>query len=317
MNKVRTGATLLLALSLATPLFADEGQTRVGGVLEVEMDANTIATPVAELAISRDLGKYVAAEVLVLYEDGITAIDTAAMNLTPEDSNWSLRAGDIYIPFGKFDSYMVSDPLTLSLGETREAAIQYAFTASNLSTSIYLFNGSNNVSGKSALNNFGLQFTHASAFMAIAFGYIDDIGDSNAMQNAINTQLGSNNTSSKVAGQSMALDLKMGAITFNTELVSAVSAFQAGQLEAAAVQPLTISSELAYHFHIAGNESVVAIGSQSSKDANALGIPKSRLLLGWYNALQEDVHWILQASQDTDYSSVVTTDYAIKLVAEF
>lgn len=317
MNKALSGATLVLALGLASPVLADINPTTVSGTLEVELDANTLATPVAELQVSRQLGRYVAAEIVVLYEDGITAVDTAAMHLNPEDSSWSLSAGNITIPFGNFDSYMASDPLTLSLGETQESAIQYNLEVSNLAASVYLFNGSNNVGGTGALDNFGLRFTHASEFMTTSFGYIDDIGDSNTLQSAINTQLGNNNTSGKVAGQSIALGLKMGAITFNTELVSALNAFQAGQVEAGAVQPLATSSELAYHFHIAGNESVVALGSQGSTDASALGLPKSRLMLGWNNALQKDTRLILQASQDTDYSSITTTAYAIKLVAGF
>ena len=317
MNKVLTGATLMLALSLAPPSYAEDDQTRISGTLEVELAADTIAPPTAELAITHELGKYVAAELVILYEDGVTGLDTAAMTLSPEDSNWSLSAGMIYMPFGNFDSAMISDPLTLSLGETQEAAIRYDYSLSNLSGSFYLFNGSNNVGGQAALDNFGLKLTHASEFMTTSFGYIDDIGDSDALQAAIFNQLTNNNTSAKVAGQSIALGLRMGAISINSEMISAVTAFQSGQVEAGAVQPMATSTELAYGFDIAGSESIVAIGAQTSRDANALGIPKSRLMLGLSSDLQKDTRLGLQFSQDTDYGSVVTTSYAVKLTASF
>lgn len=317
MNKVLTGTTLLLVLSLAAPGYAEDGRTRIGGTLEVELAADTIAPPTAELAITHELGKYVTADVVILYEDGATGLDSAAMTLTPEDSNWSLSAGIIYLPFGHFDTNMISDPLPLSLGETRESAIRYDYSLSNLSGSLYLFNGSNNVGAKAALDNFGLKLTHASEFMTTSFGYIDDIGDSDALQAAILNQLTNNDTSAKVAGQSIALGLRMGAISINSEMVSAVTAFQAGQVEAGAVQPMATSTELAYEFDIAGNKSVVAIGAQNSTDANALGIPKSRLMLGLSSDLQQDTQLGLQFSQDTDYGSVVTTSYAVKLTASF
>ena len=317
MNKTLTGATLLLALHLAPPSFAGDNHTRIGGMLEVEMDDNTIAPPTAELVIGSQLGKYVAAEIVVLYDDGITGLDTATFTLSPEDTNWSFSAGNIVIPFGNFDTYMASDPLTLFLGETQETALQYDYTASNLSTSLYLFNGSNNVGGISSLDNFGLKFTHASEFMTTSFGYIDDLGDSNALQTAINTQLGNNDTSAKVAGQAIAMGLRMGSISINSELVSAISAFQAGQVEAGTIQPFSTSTEIAYAFSIAGNQSVLAMGSQNTKDASVLGLPKSRLLLGLNSAVQKDTRLILQFSQDTDYSSITTSGYVIKLVAEF
>lgn len=317
MKQAVISAVFLSAMGLAGQVNAADANLTIGGELEVEMNADTISTPTASINFNKQFNDRSNADVVLLYEDGITAIDSAAINIAPTGEPWSMSIGYIYLPFGGFDTSMATDPVTLSLGETRESAISYNYSVSNLSSSIYLFDGSNNVAGKSVLDNFGFKLTHASALMKTSFTYIDDIGDSNALQTAINTQLGNNDTSGKVPGQSVSFSLAMGAFNFDTELTSAVKAFQAGQVDVAAVQPSGTNTELSYHFQMAGNKSILALGAQSTRDASVLGLPRSRLMLALNSNLQADTHLILQASQDTDYASVVTSNYVIKLVAEF
>lgn len=317
MNKALSQLIALSAIVLSTAVCAEESIPDVSGALEIELSANQIGTPTAELSFSQELADRVSAEMLILYEEGITGIDTAAINIAPKGAAWSLSFGNIYLPFGNFDTRMASDPLTRSLGETRENAIRYDYKLSNLSTSFYLFNGTNDVGGNSAVDNYGFKLKHASALMGTSFSFINDIGDSNALQDAITTLLGNNNTSAQVPGYSIGVWLSFGSVSLNSEIISAQKAFQAGQVDAVAVQPTTTSIELDYSFHIFGNESSLAIETQSSRDASVLDLPESRLLLGLNSSVQKDTHLILQASQDTDYASVITTDYVIKLVAEF
>jgi len=53
-----------------------------------------------------------------------------------------LTAGRMYIPFGNFESNMISDPITLTMSETREEAFQLGVELENgLHGSAYLFNG--------------------------------------------------------------------------------------------------------------------------------------------------------------------------------
>lgn len=66
-------------------------------------------------------------EVTLLWEEGETdslEVDSAVLTLGgTEDIPLAVSAGRMYLPFGAFNSLMVSDPLPLELGETRETAV--------------------------------------------------------------------------------------------------------------------------------------------------------------------------------------------------
>ena len=317
MNNILIRIAVFSALTLSGQVYATESKLSINGALEVEMSGDQISAPKVELEFNQLLNQQVNADMVLLYEQGETILDTAAINFAPRGAHWSMSLGYLFVPFGHFDTAMAFDPINKTLAESKEQALLYDFQLSNLTTSLYWFNGTNNVAGKSAIDNYGIQFTHASEFMRTSFGYINDIGDSNVLQQLINTQLGNNNTNTMVAGQSIAWSLHNGDFALNTELVTTQTAFQAGQLAATAVQPSTTNIEVNYRFHLAGSESILAVGSQSSVDAAALAIPKARTMLAVNTTIQKDASLILQLAQDTDYSDVVTSVYAVKLSVEF
>lgn len=80
-----------------------------------------------EVGLEAELMKGVRGETSVLWEEGernSLEVDTAVLTLGgTEDIPLAVSAGRMYLPFGAFNSLMVSDPLTLELGETRETAV--------------------------------------------------------------------------------------------------------------------------------------------------------------------------------------------------
>lgn len=89
-------------------------------------DESDIAVATVELGVDAEITKHVLGHVLFLYEDGEDiSVDEATITLSGEDVIPAyLTAGEMYVPFGNFESHMISDPLTLEIAETREAAIQ-------------------------------------------------------------------------------------------------------------------------------------------------------------------------------------------------
>jgi hypothetical protein len=108
------------------------------GLIEVESFYNkpeggdessdlTLAT--VELGLDIQATDYLGGHILLLWEEGETEpvdLDEAVIRLTYPRPLWGMTAGftggKMYLPFGKFNSYMITDPLTLDLGETNQSA---------------------------------------------------------------------------------------------------------------------------------------------------------------------------------------------------
>lgn len=100
------------------------------------------------------------------------------------------RAGKMYVPFGKFETNMVSDPLTLEIGETRESAAELGFDIFGFYASVYAFNGSVDLEGEDdTTDNFGasLGYAYESDSFSIEIGgnYINNLYDSNGLTDQI------------------------------------------------------------------------------------------------------------------------------------
>ncbi len=55
--------------------------------------------------------------------------------------------GRFTVPFGSYETNMISDPLTLEIGETGEDALMVGFEAAGFYGSFYVFNGDTNEGG--------------------------------------------------------------------------------------------------------------------------------------------------------------------------
>jgi hypothetical protein len=110
----------------------------LSGLIELEASYNkpeggeensdlTLAT--VELGLEVQATDYLGGHILLLWEEGETdsiELDEAVITLTKPEPIWgvtpSFTGGKMYLPFGKFNSYMITDPLTLDLGETNQSA---------------------------------------------------------------------------------------------------------------------------------------------------------------------------------------------------
>ena len=116
------------------------------------------------------------------------------------------KAGKMYTPFGKFETKMVSDPLTLEIGETRETAAEIGFKYAGLYASAYAFNGEVNLADEDdKTDNFGanMGFAYESEVFSIDLGcgYINNIYESNSLADKMSAVM----EEAEAAGQSAAL----------------------------------------------------------------------------------------------------------------
>lgn len=168
------------------------------GLLEVEAgyasleneDESDLALATMELGVDAIFNEYVSGRFLLLWEEDDTEpvdLDEGVITLSG-GSCWPgyLSAGKMYVPFGVFESNMISGPLTQDLGETRESAIQVGLEMNGFYGSVYLFNGDIDEAGEdSHIDNYGANAGYAleteGFSLDAGISYINNLLDSDGL----------------------------------------------------------------------------------------------------------------------------------------
>jgi len=193
-----------------------------------ESDLN-LAT--AELSIEATLNEYVGGHITLLYEEEAGEeddidVDEAVISLTSPGRLFgqtpSVHVGRMYLSFGMFNSYMVSDPLTLDLGETQDTAALLVLEGDAWVFKAGVFNGDTDADGD---NNHIDNFVASLELMPVenlAFGvsYINDLAESD-------NELVQDATlySSNVAGASAFMSAQCGQFGLELEYLTALDDF--------------------------------------------------------------------------------------------
>ena len=146
-----------------------------------------------ELGVAAQITDWVSGEVLFLFEedenDNNIDVDIGTLTIAPPDGPWFITGGRMYLPFGVYETTMISDPLTLELGEIRETALMFGVEGENLYGAAFLYNGDNSKDDDNRVDNFGAVVGYAMEGDGMEFGldlaYINDIGDTDTLQDAV------------------------------------------------------------------------------------------------------------------------------------
>ncbi len=254
----RKSITLLLPMSLlAFPLMAE---TTLSGLVEVEAgfvsnaeeDSSDLTVPTIELGIDNKLNDKLEGHLLLLYEQGENsdniAVDEATLTFKPREG-LEVSAGRMYVPFGKFDSHMVSDPLTLELAETQEEAVQIGLSSGNVSGSAYVFKDDED--GGNKIDDYGINLDYATETVSAGVSYISDVNDK-----------ATSGVGVYVAGQIgrfgvLAEHIQVDEITLADESTA---------------KPAASNLEVGFDL---GNDRTVAVAYQQTKEAEALELPET------------------------------------------
>ena len=212
-------------------------------------------------------------------------VDEASITIgNSEISPFYLTAGRMYLPFGNYETNMVSDPITLILGETREEAIQVGMDMDNgFYGSAFLFNGrvlkqEHSYSSTRAyhIDNYGINLGYAiesgDNSFDLGFAYINNIATSDALQGAIydnETCANDNCIDNYIGGISLHAIANIGNINLIGEYVSALDDFKAGEISSdinKKLKPSAWNIEAAYNYVLFGKDSSIAIAYQGSSD---------------------------------------------------
>ncbi len=227
-----------------TPLTLTLGSTRftLSGVIEAEASLNhaeggdeedDLRLSTVQIGLDVEFSPWLGGHVIGLWEEDDTepmVIDEAVLSLT---SPWqlfgqtpALHIGRQYLPFGKFASGMISDPLTLELGETHTTAAVLATSGEYWNTSLSVFEGS--VDNNDGFDSWVLAI-ESTPCEGATFGasWISDLAESDA--GLVQDEGLYRND---VPGWSAFVGLKHGIFGLSAEYLAAVERFETEQVEA-------------------------------------------------------------------------------------
>ena len=255
-----------------------------------------------ELGMTFQPHPWVTVQASGLYEDNGRApleLDVAQLRVGPPEGTWFVDGGQFYLPFGRYESNMVSDPLTLELGETREIAGAVGFELDQFFGAAYAFEGEQHEEDGQRGNEWGLEVGYAAQIgahpLTLALGYLSDLGDADSLREVVEDD-------DRVGGLAASLLFEAGPWTLIGEYVTATARFDLGAGEALAEQqPCAWMLEAGYGFDLFTKPAQIALGYQGSAEALALELPAARGLVTFNLEIYDYTTLQLEYVHDQDY----------------
>lgn len=233
----------------------------IGGVIEAEAawesseeDSSDLVLATFELGIVAEPTDEWTAEAVLLWEEDDTDpidLDAAFITYTPaQGGGLYIQAGRLYLPFGAYPCFMVSDPLTLELGETRETAGVLGWAAGWMDARAGAFNGDTDKDGDD--DTIGDWFAALTVMPAegleIGLSYLSDMAETDSLQDGMLTDEISGEPipyTTETAGLAAFVYASAGPASLAAEYITATDDFESGRYADTAVKPSAWNIELA------------------------------------------------------------------------
>ena len=282
----------------------------IGGVIELELvsegpagEDSTVSAGVgkAELGIAAAINDEWGGEIVVENDDGTIALADAFVTYEP-GGGLSAAMGAQTLPFGVYDTNLITDPLTKDLGETAHTSLVLSGEAAQFGWSLLTY-----YDGGDTIDGFGIGLGTAMEGDDSSFGvdlaWISDIGDSDGLDGFIEED---------VLGMSAGARGSVGSVSAIVEFVTALDSGGGG------AEPSAWHAEAAYSFDLMGREAVLAIGAGGTSDAAAAELAETLMLLGISLDIAEGVGLGIEWSQSEGYDAAGADDaITVLLAAEF
>ena len=324
----------------AMPAWMD--RLTLSGVLEAEAsyanledeNESDIVLATMELGLDAAINEYVSGHFLLLWEEDDTEpvdLDEGFITLTcgPNCPAY-VSAGEMYVPFGNFESHMISDPLTLELAETRESAVMLGVKEKGFYGSVYLFNGdADEFDEDSHVDNYGAQAGFAmetDAFsLDIGGSYINNITDSDGWEGLFDGLEDERDVGVElddyVGGIGAHAIMSTGPFMFISEYIIALDDVDFVNKEDGSILDITVeeisawNAEFGYSFELGGKPATAAVAYQGSEDAGDF-LPESRLMgsigVEIYEATSLAFEYFHDEFENDDEADVITAQLAVE-----
>ncbi len=290
----------------------------ISGLVQVESryfrdyektDTSEMALNEAGLVIDVQRHKWVSAHLAFIYEQESTPLEVDEAFITLgnfEEYPVSLTVGELYVPFGRLETNMVTDPLTLELAETRARTSQLGFKTGPFYGSVYAFNGLTD-NKHNTMDHYGGNLGLADDVGGISYDlgvtYINDIDDTAAVSEQLDLEA-STVDYDHVGGLSAYLVVDMQPISLIAEYVTALDEFKAEHIafNGSGAKPQGWNIEAAYNFNVMAKDMTFALGYQGTDESVALGLPEQRYLGTISATIFDQTRLSLEYARDVDYN---------------
>ncbi|MBF0438387.1 MAG: LbtU family siderophore porin [Magnetococcales bacterium] len=296
----------------------------LSGVVDVRANAkkdyaktrtSDIVIDTVKVNVDSKVTDLVSAHVTLLHEEAANGagpefvdVDEATITLgDPDKFPAYLTAGRMTVPFGKFTTNLINDPLTLQLAETKESVLQVGFNSEGFYGSGYAFNGNSQKAGHSdTIDQFGANLGFSgklrNATLDIGASYINSIEDSEVLSSSIPTL---NAMSRHIGGAGVHAVLGFQGFTLIGEYITATDRFDNAEVawNGRGAKPKVSNLELDYEFEIMGKTSIASLAWQSSDEALALGFPANRIMTGLSMLIFDQTTVAVEWMHDKDYGT--------------
>ena len=292
------------------------GRLSFSGAVEVEAgfengygDENTsdITLATVEVGLEAKVCDWAVANVVLLWQEDDTPqveVDEGTITLgNTEKTPIYLAAGKFVVPFGSYETNMISDPLTLEIGETPQSAVQLGLEhPSGFTASVYTFNGDIDEDGeddkiKCFGANVGYGLEGDNMAIDIGAGWINNIADSDGLGGWIDDS--GFNLKDYVGGLTGHVILTFTPFMVIGEYVAAMDDIEFTnnpKLES----PSAYNIELGYTFELMGKETTLGVAYQGTDKCGGI-LPETRLVASIGVGLGENVAVALEYAHNDDY----------------
>jgi hypothetical protein len=308
------------------------GRVHLSGLVEVELSAeNTedadgadettsdITLAKAGLNLDADITDSIFGHVAFLYEDDDVTVDEAIIGVSGNEKfPFYFNAGKMYVPFGWYESHFISDPSTLTLGETNEGALVLGYANDMFDVSLGVFNGAVDEAGEddtidSFVASAAYTMPETGGFgLTAGISYTSNLAASDSLQEEIDT----GEVEDLVGGFGAFVNISFQERFFlYAEYVSAVEDFNVGELafdDTMALQPATWNFELAY----ALNPQIELAGRYGGSSEYGSVVPEDQfgvaLLYSPFSNVSVVGEYLHSEFEDTSESDSGTVQFAIE-----
>ncbi len=317
------------------PIIALSGKSEPVAVLNnsYNRDVNgDISLGSSELDVAAALNHYVEAFFSIAYDDSPPAnggprVNNSAFNLNLgfvnigdlDKTPFYFTAGQLFVPFGRYSSSMISSPLSLTLARTKTRSFIVGYKSQNETgpyAAAYTYVSETDLNS-STIGGFNLGYTFGGSTFSgdIGAGYIGTIADAAGMQltgSRPYTTFGgfaSLTNGSEAVGKAPAVDIH-GNISFSrysltAEWVSVTKPFSPLDLSfnGYGAKPQALQLEAGVTFRAFGKPASLAGSYQWTRDALALNLPEQRLSGVFNISIWKDTIESLEYRHDMDYGT--------------
>lgn len=283
----------------------------------------------AELDVIGEASPWATAGLMIVYEDSKDLVNKATRVsnsrfkldrgfLTIGQLNkfpLYLTMGQVFVPFGNYGSYMISDPSTKVLGRTKDRLIILGGYWKGLSAQISGFPGETKVIDGSTIFshtsfNLGYEYSQDKFKINVNGSIMGNLAESDGMQSNVFAKrdtkyLNSETIRDNVYAISGRIKASYHPFTVMAEYVGALKRFNSNDLSfnGKGASPKAVNIEGAVEFKIKGKPNTFALGYGRTWEALALETPKHNFFASYSVSLIKNTILGFEYRHDIDYSS--------------